>query len=115
MEQGDKKINPPNSVVKQKMGIFPAWSAMGMLPAGADKPFRHCCKLFFLRRHYPDQVLGYDLSLCDASAYSWAPRIRKRCKVREKNVIGKIAIKIRTDFDSSSVTTVYSRCIWAVA
>ena len=29
----------------------------------------------FLRRHYPDQVLGYDLSLCAAIAQFWHPLI----------------------------------------
>jgi len=42
-------------------------------------------QFLFLRRHYPDQVLGYDLSLCAASADNFRHPVIEICREGSAN------------------------------
>ena len=50
-------------------------------------------QFLFLRRHYPDQVLGYDLSLCTANADNFRHPVIEICREGNANfVVGKINV-----------------------
>ena len=51
---------------------------------------------FFLRRHYPDQVLGYDLSLCTACADNLGtPFLKSVTKLMQKVQTAKFCLHLQ--------------------
>ena len=70
--------------------LFPVLCSLNRLTF-ATLRFQLFFSVLSLRRHYPDQVLGYDLSLCAASADNFRhPVLEICCEGSECRCNGKI-------------------------